>query len=352
MTADRKMHGQIKKCIDLINEADSILLLPHEFADGDSLGSSGALAAFLRAKGKNVRILVSEPVDSKLSFLEELPGVEFETADSASVSSGKYGTFDLAIAIDSSTPDRLAERQPLFASAKKNARIDHHAAGTIFSAVTLMDTQWAATAEGIYLLLSAMGFDRGLKSGGSGLLEDAEKAVAICIYTALVTDTGCFAYSNVTPNTHLIASRMCAIAGDMSFIYHRVYEIKSRAYTRLMKTVYEKLTFPEDGIAVLVLTRADFDAAGAKDEDAEGIANVLRSIEGVHAGIFVKPDKMPGRFRVSLRSDSKVNVAEAAKRCGGGGHVCAAGCGFDAADATSVNSEISKIIDAVKASFR
>ena len=350
--------GSFERIIELLERAERILLLPHAHADGDALGSCGALAAFLRAQGKQVTVLTEEPVEAKLDYLPAWCGVEFVSTEELTALLGALGEpdtfcrvaepYDLALAIDSSAPDRLGARLPLFEAAAAKARIDHHAAGVDFVPDTLLDSDWAATAEGIYLLLNRMGFDQG--DARPGRLTDAVgKAIAGAIYTGLVTDTGCFAYSNVTPQTHLIASRTLALAGNMSFVSHRVYEVKSRAYTRLMRTVYSKMYFPQPDIAVLNLTRADLDAAGAGDADTDGISNILRDIEGVHAGIFVKPDNTPGKYRVSLRSDDRVNVAAVAKAFGGGGHVCAAGCGLSADDEAGFERELMMLIDAVRA---
>ena len=115
----------------------------------------------------------------------------------------------------------------MVSASKIQARIDHHAAGGDFTENTLLDPAWAATAEGVWLLLARMGFD--CEEGRPGALtEDVKKSVASCIYTALVTDTGCFAFSNVTAQTHRIAGRMLELAGNMSFVYHHVFEVKSR----------------------------------------------------------------------------------------------------------------------------
>jgi phosphoesterase RecJ-like protein len=349
------------RLIELINASEDILLLPHIYADGDALGSCGALSAFLGGMGKRTTVLIQEPVESKLAFLPRVSGVSFTLFGEADPAGkrengdedGKVNDavipdrFDLAIAVDSSTPDRLGGRLRLYEKAKEKARIDHHAAGTDFAPLTLLDPAWSATAEGVYLLLNRMGFDRG-DDTPEWITPELSRAVAACIYTALVTDTGCFAFSNVTAQTHYIASRARALSGNMSYVYHHVFEVKSMAYARLMKAVYEKIEFPAEGIAALVLTKEDFEAAGAGDEDAEGIANVLRSIEGIHVGIFIKPDKVPGKYRVSMRSDEFCDVAKIASAFGGGGHVCASGCGFAARNPEELSKAKAALIDAAR----
>ncbi|MBO4325884.1 MAG: bifunctional oligoribonuclease/PAP phosphatase NrnA [Clostridia bacterium] len=337
------LYGNYDKFIQLLEGAEKILLLPHLYADGDALGSCGALAAFLTAAGHHVTVLTGEPVEAKLDFIAGISGVTFLSVGEI----GRAKKYDLAVAVDTAAPDRLGNRLKYFEAAGARARIDHHATGTDFSPETLLDPEWSATAEGVYLLLNRMGFDRGTERS-DWLTDDVEKAVAGSIYTGLVTDTGCFAYSNVTAQTHYIASRTRAIAGNMSFVSHKVYEVKSLGYTRLMRTVYDKLSFPYPDICLLTLTKEDLAAAGADESDTGGIANILRDIEGVKAGIFIKPDNVPGKFRVSMRSDDSVNVGAIAGAFGGGGHVCAAGCGFAAKTPEQLAAQTDKLLEAVR----
>ncbi len=341
------INGDFDKFAGILLNAGSVLLLPHIYADGDALGSCGALAAFLKAAGKSVTLLAGEPPENKLDFLPEISGVDFACfKGNTSVEKEK---FDAAVAVDCASPERLGGRLKLFEKATVKMRIDHHASGTDFCTETLLDPEWAATAEGIYLLLNRMGFDRGAERP-DWLTDEVEKAVSRCIYTGLLTDTGCFAYSNVTSQTHYIASRVRAFSGDMSFVSHRVYEVKTRAFTRLMKTVYSKICFPDPDVCLLVLTNDEIREAGADESDTSGIANVLRDIEGVTAGIFVKPDNVPGRYRVSIRSELSVDAGKVASLFGGGGHACAAGCVLAAKTPADLESEIGRLLEAVRES--
>ena len=312
----------LKELVNVIKEARSFLLLPHVHADGDALGSCFALKLFLEDIGKTAYVLAEEPVETKLSFLTEKAGFDVLLPGSAELPDPRK--IDVAIAVDVATPERLGVRGSAYKAAGISARIDHHDSGADFSRYTLLDPEWAAAAEGVYMLMRELGFDPDERTA-SGPTAACRKSAA-ALYTALVTDTGCFGYSNVTADTLFIASRLRALAGDMSYVYHLVYEVQPRAYIRLMKQVLAKMQLTEDGIAWVALSREDFQTAEADDSDAEGISNFLRAVEGVHVGVFIKPDKYPGRYRVSLRSDDLVNVSKIAAKYSGGGHVCAAGC--------------------------
>ncbi len=290
-----------------IREAKQIVLLPHIYADGDALGSSGALAIFLQEQGKQVTIAVEEAVQDKLSFLCGKAGIEFFLPEN------EIPAADLAIAIDVSDYARLGSRKSLFDGAQVKARIDHHGVSGDFAPITVCNPQWAATAEGIYELLTEM---------------DAGWTVpmAICIYTGLVTDTGCFAYSNVRPETLRVAASMLDVAGDLSWIYRETFENKTKSCIALTAIAYAKTQYEDAGsIAYLQLDAEDFAAANATDEDSEGFSAMLRAIQGVHVSIFVRDGRNPGQYRISLRSDEACDVAKIAGEFGGGGHARAAG---------------------------
>ena len=290
-----------------IRDAKQIVLLPHIYADGDALGSAGALALFLQDQGKQVTIAVEEAVQDKLSFLTSKANLHFALPEEVVPGA------DLAIAVDVSDYARLGSRKPLFDQARVQARIDHHGVSGDFATITVCNPEWAATAEGIYGLLCEM---------------DASWTVpiAICVYTGLVTDTGCFAYSNVRPETLRIAAAMLEVARDLSWIYRETFENKTKSCIALTAAAYGKTEYEDAGrIAYLRLEAKDYADAGATDEDSEGFSAMLRAIQGVHVSIFVRDGRENGQYRISLRSDEACDVAKVAGEFGGGGHARAAG---------------------------
>lgn len=300
--------------VEAINGAKQIVLLPHIYADGDALGSCGALAIFLRELGKQVTIVTEEAVMGKLSFLSTEANVDFVCAR------GSLPEAELALAVDVSDGARLGSRKAIFDRAPLQVRIDHHAVSGDFSPVTVCNPEWAATAEGIYELLEQIGCQ------WKGASTQAHRDMAVCIYTALMTDTGCFAYSNVTEQTLLIAAQMRRIAGDLSWIYRRVFENKTKSCIALTALAYAGTEYYAEGkIAYLCLTAEDYRRASATEEDSEGFSAMLRAIEGVHVSVFVREGRQPGQWRLSLRSDEACDVAKAAAEFGGGGHARAAG---------------------------
>ena len=315
---------------EAIGEAERIVLLPHIYADGDALGSSGALALFLQAQGKHVTIALEEAMQDKLSFLCTKTGLEFVLPET------EISTPDLAIAVDVSDYARLGTRTMLFDNARKRARIDHHGVSGDFAPITVCNPEWAATAEGIYEFLTEM---------------DVTWTVpmAICIYTGLVTDTGCFAYSNVRPETMRAAASMLEIAGDLSWIYRETFENKTKSSIALTAIAYAKTEYEADGcVAYLQLDGEDYEKASATDEDSEGFSAMLRAIQGVHVSVFVRDGRNPGQYRISLRSDEACNVAKVAGEFGGGGHARAAGITYTPDEDESLTQFKSRLITRLK----
>ncbi len=311
-----------KQVRSAISEAGNILLLTHIHADGDSLGSAFGLAYFLCGLGKTAVILAEEKPPVNLAFLYQsgkMPeNLIFSVWDPGSAAENLR--YDLAIAVDMSDEKRLGNRKELFYRAKAQLRIDHHISEESFAPVTVCNTGWSATAEGIWELIRTFG-----RAESPYLKEIAE-----CIYTGILTDTGCFAYANVTPETHRIAAELMEIAGNMAWQYSQIYENQKKSEIALKSLAYGAVEYYGNGtVAFLRITREEMDSVGATDDDLEGFPPFLRCIENVSVGIFVKPGKTAGNFRISLRSDESCDVAAVAAQFGGGGHKRAAGLAYE-----------------------
>lgn len=317
-----------------ISEAESVLLFTHIHSDGDCLGSSFGLAYFLCGQGKRVAIINEEAPPENLHFIydeaarnENFSIPYFCVWNTDRCKALMNLNWDISVAIDVSDVKRLGERRGVFYQSNKTARIDHHLSEQSFTDLTMCNPEWAATAEGIWDMICTY--------------KDYKKSpyikeIAICIYAGILTDTGCFAYSNVTVRTHLIAAELMQIAGNMSWQYSEIYENQARSAIALKALAFGKIEYFYNGrIAYLHITREDMEKTNASYDDLSGFAPLLRCIENVSAGILVKPDKKAGQYRISLRSDEHCDVNAAAAEFGGGGHKRAAGlvyneeCGMD-----------------------
>ena len=319
-------------CLEVIRQAKSVALFAHRNADGDALGSLYALAVALSRGGKDVCVFTEEIFDEKLSFLvsENVRTVFLEKDETGGVRDKNA----LGIALDCADAERMSPLcREVFDACSYKIKIDHHLPGehADFADINIADPSWAATAEGLYELLSLYCDGRAVP------LMDRE--IAIRLYTGILTDTGRFIYSNTTGNTLRTAAALVDITGsDLTWIARSLFDIKTPRAARILAAAYEKAEFLLGGkVVFLWLTPADFERAGADLSDAEAIVSTLLNLERAEVSVFAKPQVLPAGadaaeteeiYKISARSTEQHNVAAFCARFGGGGHKCAAGCNF------------------------
>lgn len=286
----------------LIN-ADNIVLLPHINVDGDALGASLALGLALKAMEKSVDVLIDEEVPANLDFL---PGQEL-------IKDNPQKKYNVAVNIDNGDITRLGKREHYYDDAKIKLSIDHHNTNNVEADHSYVDTKASATGEIIYDLITKY------------LNIDIDKDIALCLYTAIITDTGGFRYTNTTPVTLQISSELLKHDIDFSYVNKRVFDMVSYTKLYLMKKTMNSLRLIEDGkLAVSYLTYHDIKDYTAKSDDYEGLVNIGRNLQDVEVSLFLREDS-DGTFRGNLRSNNYVDVSEIAHSFGGGGHKRAAG---------------------------
>lgn len=298
------MMDELSAAVNFIMENDDITVVAHVAPDGDCLGSALALTHALCRMGKRARAVCADPVPRIYAFL---PGA----ADL--ILPGDAGRTEAVLAVDCADAGRMGAAQKLFAAARRTCNIDHHGTNTGYANVNYTDATAAATGEIVFRLFGLM-----------GLSPDADEAC--CLYTAVMTDTGNFAYSNTTPGTYAVAGALRAAGADNGAIYRRVYRTVPPSKQRLLGAALVKTELLFDGRAgIACITLADMAAAGATGEDTDGIVESIRDIEGVEIAVTVRETKDDG-VKVSLRSKEYADVGAIAVRMGGGGHTRAAGC--------------------------
>ena len=290
----------IKKAAERLRQAERVLLLSHQFPDGDTLGSAVALCRGLRQMGKRAAVRCSDEIGPKFYYLfRELPDDEFEP--------------DLVVAVDVADENLLGEPLKSRWSGKVQLCIDHHPSNTKYAAETCLDPKAAATCEIIYDLLRELGADIG-------------QEIAAPLYTGITTDTGCFKYINVTPRTYRIAADLVETGIDAPTINRKMFDTKSRARLEMERRVLDSIQYDCGGmVAVIVISRQMIREAGASEDDLDGLATIPRGIEGVLIGITLR-EKTDGAWKVSLRALPPANASEICEQFGGGGHRGAAGC--------------------------
>mgnify|MGYP002311018536 CR=1 FL=1 len=330
------------ECIARIEESKTIVVLPHISADGDALGSAFSLALALTLLGKETTVLLEEEPDKRLAFLMPDFGPDIFIGPVKC-----WMKYDMAIAVDCADSHRLGNRSEAFFSAKRRIKIDHHIEKDPFGQLNFVNTSWAASCEGIWELLCNEPFDICHKLQDSIQRENkAYVHMATCIYCGLASDSGSFAYSNTTENTHKTAGILVHFLKDISELHFRLFDSCTKESIALKAIAYNKITYQKDGrIAFLELTGEDFRSSGATYDDANELVSILRCIEGVELAVFARPNRSGSGLKISLRSNRDYDVAALAANFGGGGHQRAAGFDFNG-DFIEVTEKILKYVEA------
>jgi phosphoesterase RecJ-like protein len=191
--------------------------------------------------------------------------------------------------------------------------IDHHPSNTGYARYVCCDGALPAAAQLVLQVVQAMGVE-------------LDESIANCLYTGLMTDTGCFKYSATTSQTHIAAAHLLDAGAWHDFIANRFFMSKSRKTIALEKHALNTLEyFFEDRCAVIELPLELLASLDAKPSDVEGVSAMPRTIEGVDVGITIRQIS-ESAFKVSIRTNEKANANEIAAGLGGGGHTKAAGC--------------------------
>lgn len=284
----------------ILKRSEKVLILCHQYPDGDTLGSAVAVCRGLRGMGKRAAVRCSDKIGSKYDYL--FKGIEDD----------KFSP-DLITAVDVADKELLG--QPLLSmyGDKIDLCIDHHPSNTIYAGKTYTDPKAAATCEIIFKLLKLL-----------NIKIDCD--IAAALYTGITTDTGCFKYINVTPQTYRIAAQLVETGVDAPEINRVMFDTKSRARMDMERRVLDSIEYARGGsIALIQITKKMIAESGAKDDELDGLATIPRGIEGVAVGITLR-EKDDGFYKVSLRAHPPANAAEICERFGGGGHKGAAGC--------------------------
>lgn len=261
-----------------------------------------AAAFALRALGKQADVVFDAALPH---FLSPFPGV-----DSIRITARVDESYDAALIMECSASDRTGvaglDRSPII-------NIDHHVGNTHYGAVNWVDESAAACGELVFALVERLG-------------APLTREIATHIYLAILTDTGSFHFSHMTPRTFDIARRCVEAGADPQWIARTHYDSSTLGRVRIFGAVLNDMQLDPSGrVAVLTVTQAIAAAAGGTYDDTEGIINFPLTVKDIQAVAFFK--EMPdGTWRVSMRSKGRVDVRAIASQFAGGGHVNAAGC--------------------------
>lgn len=325
MTTPRSAVPVPAALVEVLQADGHVIVCGHARPDGDSIGSTMAMAAALRTRGRQVRTVCSDPAPA--SFLE-LPGL-----DALEITREVDATGAVVVVMESGALARTG-----IAGLERGAaivNIDHHLGNTAYGTVNWFDEGAAACVEMVADAIDAIGV---------AWTPD----IATHLYLGLSTDTGSFRHSHISPRSFELARR-CVLAGaDPVAIAQTAYESFGLGRVRLIGELLHGMTLDADGrLAVLALTPDMHARAGSTPDDTDGLINLPFTARDIRAVCLLRTDES-GPTRVSLRSKGLVDVRAVAQRFGGGGHKNASGFTIDEPVATVREALLPLLRDAVR----
>ncbi len=315
----------IEQLNNSIKTSKNILLVSHINPDGDTLGSMCGLYSLIKDNyKKNCDLAAVSKIPSIYKFL---PYIDIVKSIEYYDLSREY---DLVINLDVAAIDRCADAQVLFNKAKQTVNIDHHETNIGYADINFIESYASATAEVLVGIANSLNWK-------------ISKDTGVCLYTGIVTDTGCFKFSNTTQRTMQLARQMISTGVNPSEIYQKCYESNSKEMVLFQSYCVNKAEFLHNNtIAYTTVYKKDLEKFNYNGEDfTDGLTEKLRAIETTEIAFVVK-ELNSTTSKLSMRSKIK-NVAEICSAFGGGGHKLAAGAVIKAPVQSAVNLVLEEI---------
>ena len=282
----------------LLRTFDNVLILTHIRPDGDTVGCAAALCAGLRALGKAAYLLPNL-------------GLTDTTTPYFAPYAAPDGFFpDKVVSTDIATVGLFPDNAKPYIG-RVDLAIDHHPSFEHFGKANIVRPEAAACGELIYDILAALG--------------PITPDIALPLYVAVSTDTGCFAYANTTPQTHAVAAALMRTGIDFKTVNKVFFRTKTRKRMQLEGAMLSSCEFYDhDRVAILSVPISLMERVQATESDAEDLSALGGQIQGVDCAVTMR-ELQPDVWKLSLRTGDRVNATEVCRMMGGGGHRAAAG---------------------------
>ena len=291
--------------------------------DGDTLGSMCAMYGMIYNRFKikaDMSVVSNVPYNYKF-----LPHI-----DLAQRHYDKSLVYDLVISLDVASIERTLDAQQFFDKAKVSINIDHHKTNPKFGMYQIIEPEASSCGEVLFNYFKKHDWK-------------IDKDSAICLYTAIMTDTGNFRFENTSSNVFRCVADLVDAGANPNLIYKKCYETKTKNFVLFQNYCVNKAEFLNDSqIAYTTVYKKDLEKFSAGDDYTDGIAETLRAIETTEVA-FVAKEVDTKLTKISMRS-KKIDVAEICSKFGGGGHTFAAGCTIKA----GVKDSIKKLLEEIK----
>jgi len=295
--------GVFGELLGLITESERICLIGHSSPDGDCIMSALALQAYLERLGKDVDIALAGKIP--YNYDRYIDRNLILTGD-------PHRDYDIAIAVDCASAERLGIFSGIFYSAPLNVVIDHHVTNTGFGTMHLIDTQVSSTCELIYNFFESVNFK-------------FDQKIAEYLYIGILTDTGKFRYPATSGNTHRVVGRLLDMGIRPDEVYKYIFRNKPSGIAKACGAGMAGLKVYAGGsVAVARITREIAALNDGRIDEIDGLIDWLMDIRGVRISCVLK-EISPESTKVSLRSENGFDLRRLADKYRGGGHPNAAG---------------------------
>ena len=293
----------VKETAALLLTFDNVLILTHVRPDGDTVGCAASLCAALRRAGKTAYLLPN-------------PGLTDTTSPYFAPYAAPEGFVpEKVVSTDIATLGLLPENAKAYAG-RIDLAIDHHPSFEHFAKANIVRSEAAACGELMYDILSEMG--------------EVTAEMALLLYLAISTDTGCYAYTNTTARTHAVTAALMETGIDIRHINKVFFRTKTRRRMQLEAAMLGEAEFYDAGrVVILSVPISLMERLEATETDAEDLSSLGPQIEGVECAITMRGLR-PEVWKRSVRTGERVNATRVCARLGGGGHAAAAGCTVEA----------------------
>jgi len=286
-----------------LRDFDNVLILTHVRPDGDTVGCAAALCAALRALGKTAYLLPN-------------PGLTDTTAPVAAPYLAPEGfTPDKVVSTDIATVGLFPDNALPWKD-RVDLAMDHHPSFEYFAKENIVRPEAAACGELVYDILRELG--------------PITPEIALPLYVAVSTDTGCFQYANTTADTHRVAAELMDTGIDYRAVNKVFFRTKTRKRLALEADMLGNMEFYDRGRVVFLMVPISLmERIQATESDAEDLSSLGGQIEGTDCAVTFR-ELRPDVWKLSVRTGERINATEVCRELGGGGHAAAAGCTVEA----------------------
>lgn len=309
MQRKMKIMNNFNEITKLFKKNNSFLITSHKNIDGDAIGSELALYFILKKLNKKPIILNQDRLPRIYNFLPDSDKVHCLEDNYINIKN-----IDVGIIVDCSNFERIEETYKIFKNIKNIINIDHHNSNKKFGKLNYIDSSASSVGEIIYDLIKYINLD---------LLDEK---ISTCLYTAIITDTGSFRYSNVSSKTFNVVSDLASQGIKPNLIADNIYNRNTYSGLKLLGKALLTLEVDESNyVSWLTITRDMLNNTEANDEEVEGIIDMVRTLENTEVSILFRETK-DNKIKVSFRSKGDFNVNKFAGKFNGGGHPNSSGC--------------------------